>query len=83
MFSGRFLSLDHHFYQSRQCENKADRVDNVGKEHPGLYQLIIEDNGCGGKETDGEEKAGIGICNMQDRVAALGGRIQPTWQYII
>ena len=58
--------------------SKADRVDIVVREHPGLYQLIIEDNGCGAKETDGEEKTGIGIRNMQDRVAALGGRIQIT-----
>ena len=58
--------------------SKADRVDIVVREHPGLYQLIIEDDGCGAKEADGEEKAGIGIRNMQDRVAALGGRIQIT-----
>lgn len=58
--------------------SKADRVDIVVREHPGLYQLIIEDDGCGLKESDGGEKSGIGIRNMQDRVAALGGRIQIT-----
>lgn len=58
--------------------SKADRVDIVVREHPGLYQLIIEDDGCGSKESDGGEKSGIGIRNMQDRVAALGGRIQIT-----
>lgn len=56
----------------------ADRVNIIVREHPGLYQLVIEDNGCGAKGTDQGETEGIGIRNMKDRVTALGGRIQIT-----
>lgn len=58
--------------------SNADRVNVVVREHPGLYQLIIEDNGCGEKERDKQGEKGIGIRNMKDRVSALGGRLQIT-----
>ncbi len=56
--------------------SEADRADIVVREHPGLYQLIIEDNGRGEQKQQGRK--GIGIRNMKDRVSALGGRIQIT-----
>lgn len=43
------------------------------REHPGLYQLIIEDNGTVSKKP---EASGLGLINMQDRVSALYGNIQ-------
>lgn len=55
--------------------SNASRVEIVAREHPGLYQLIIEDNGTEkGKQSAGAD--GIGIRNMKDRVRALGGSIQ-------
>lgn len=56
--------------------SNADRTDIVVREHPGLYQLIIEDNGY--NETKKQGEGGIGIRNMKDRVSSLGGRLQIT-----
>lgn len=39
-------------------------------EHPGFYQLVVEDNGRQSKNGD---KNGMGIENMEERVKALGG----------
>ena len=43
------------------------------REHPGLYQLIIEDNGTVSPKM---ESSGLGLINMQDRVSALDGNMQ-------
>lgn len=56
----------------------ATRVRVVAREHPGFYQLIVEDNGrqriCGpGKQ---EENRGIGIRNMKERVDTFGGNLE-------
>ncbi len=40
------------------------------REHPGFYQLSIEDNGTG---TKAEAGRGIGLSNMKERAEALGG----------
>lgn len=53
----------------------ASEVVITAREHPGMYQLIIEDNGKGASEND-NELSGIGIRNMKDRICALGGNIQ-------
>lgn len=49
------------------------------REHPGLYQLIIDDNGQVADSIpsmmDGA-KSGMGLSNMKDRVQTLGGNIQ-------
>lgn len=42
------------------------------REHPALYQLVIQDNGS---KFDSESNDGIGIKNITDRVAALGGNV--------
>ena len=39
-------------------------------EHPGFYQLVVEDNGRQSKNGD---KNGMGIETMEERVKALGG----------
>ena len=56
------------------------------REHPALYQLIVEDNGTvkepiqsGGVKTVSREfqsGQGMGIRNMSDRVRMLGGMMQ-------
>ena len=42
------------------------------REHPGFYQLLIEDNGTQIREN---KHVGIGLTNMRQRVEALGGNI--------
>lgn len=55
----------------------ADKVDVLLREHPGFYQMVIEDNGSvkNKKNTDKNSEAGIGLKNMTDRVEALSGTI--------
>lgn len=58
----------------------STQVNIVLREHPALYQVLIEDNGTGGQGlTKGSIKAkdnsGIGLENMRERVAAFGGNI--------
>lgn len=42
------------------------------REHPALYQLVIEDNGT---KSSYNSENGIGVKNMTDRVATVGGNI--------
>ena len=51
----------------------ATRITLLLREHPGFYQLLFEDNGT---HAAIPENSGIGLCNMQDRVEALNGRIR-------
>lgn len=54
----------------------GDRIDVVFREHPAFWQLLIEDNGSGKKEP--AKSGGIGLRNMEDRAASVGGRISFT-----
>ena len=54
--------------------SKGDRISIVIREHPAFYQLMLEDNGSCSEI----KESGIGLKNMQDRAAALGGRISFT-----
>ena len=63
----------------------AMQVRIIVREHPGFYQLIVEDNGnvCDDRIGRGgyltvrpEEGRGIGLCNMKERVDAFGGHIE-------
>ena len=50
----------------------GDRLTVAFIEHPAFYRLLVEDNGhC----TDDSGPGGIGLTNMQDRAAAVGGNI--------
>ena len=40
------------------------------REHPGFYQLSVEDNGTKAKTESGR---GIGLSNMKERAETLGG----------
>ena len=52
----------------------ATNVKIVLREHPAIYQLLIEDNGnASGQKT--VDKTGIGLDNMRERVAAFNGNI--------
>ena len=53
------------------------------REHPGIYQLIIKDNGTKNRKVTMKPDMeiisgvdGIGIQNMRDRIQSLGGNIQ-------
>ena len=49
----------------------GDRLTVIFREHPAFYQLLIEDNGKNAEIRSG----GIGLRNMEDRVAGIGGHI--------
>ena len=69
-----FISITKEAFANIMKHSHATKVQLILREHPGLYQLCIEDNG-----TDAfydPEKSGIGIVNMKERVNALGGTIQ-------
>lgn len=55
--------------------SNATHVDVTIKEHPGFYQLLIEDNGKNkiGSNPDDLVGNGIGLNNMQERVSKLNG----------
>ena len=55
--------------------SNADEVTIMLREHPGFYQMSIEDNGT---KKGSMENAGIGLSNIRERVEALHGilRIQ-------
>lgn len=53
--------------------SNAQNVHIILREHPALYQLIIEDNGS---KSPPQTEDGLGLLNMRDRVAALNGQIQ-------
>ncbi len=54
--------------------SNATVVKIVLREHPALYQLLIEDNGDV-KENKNIDKTGIGLDNMRERVSAFKGSI--------
>lgn len=56
--------------------SNADKITLLLREHPGFYQMSIEDNGTvmRGRKIP-ESNNGIGLLNMKDRVEALGGTI--------
>ncbi|MBO4325456.1 MAG: sensor histidine kinase [Lachnospiraceae bacterium] len=56
--------------------SNGDEIDIIFREHPGFYQLLIEDNGKNKEQT--EFSGGIGLRNMEDRAKNVGGRISFT-----
>lgn len=51
--------------------SSGDRIMITVREHPGMYQLVVEDNGSCTKIAE----TGIGLSNMRDRASAVGGHI--------
>jgi len=52
----------------------GDRIKLVLREHPGFWQVVIEDNG----HPKGINSGGIGLRNMEDRARSAGGTISFT-----
>lgn len=50
----------------------ATRIDLVLREHPAIYQLLIQDNGTVSAASDGR---GMGLESMRERVESLGGTL--------
>lgn len=53
----------------------ATSIEVQVHEYPGLYQLIVQDNGSG-KKDDTSTGSGMGLQAMDDRVRALGGTLR-------
>ena len=53
-----------------QCN---EDVRAIFREHPGFFQLLLTDNGNNAVIKD--NPGGIGLKNMEDRAASVGGRI--------
>ena len=75
-----FIAIVKEALNNVEKHSDATGVFIMVREHPALYQLMIEDNGSKknreNMERMEEAPRGIGIGNMKDRVRALGGRIQ-------
>lgn len=57
--------------------SNATQVTILVREHPALYQLLIQDNGS---KQEASKEHGIGIENMEERVKSLHGQISITNQ---
>jgi signal transduction histidine kinase len=67
-----FISITKEALANIMNHSNADRVQVSMLEHPGMYQLCIEDNGVA-KKISG---TGIGLINMKERVHSIKGHIQ-------
>lgn len=67
-----FISITKESLSNIIKHSNATNVRVVVREHPSMYQLIIEDNGTQFKE---DSENGIGLINMKDRVQSLNGNI--------
>lgn len=56
--------------------SNADTVHIVAREHPGLYQLFVEDNGTIPTSFAEGSSSGLGLLNMEDRIRSLDGTLQ-------
>ncbi len=53
--------------------SNADKAQITLREHPGLYQLSVRDNGT---QTTTQKPPGLGLSDMRDRTDSLGGSMQ-------
>lgn len=56
--------------------SNGSRLEVLVREHPGLYRMTIADNGTKAVAADGVFVEGIGLSNIRERVAAIGGTVQ-------
>ncbi len=87
-----FLAITKEALNNTMKHSNATKVSVTVKEHPGFYQLLIEDNGTGASSAfvagntsaggppsfNARAESGIGLSNMQQRVDALGGILHIT-----
>ena len=60
--------------------SNATKVQIIVREHPGLYQLVVEDNGTLFEKEEIRKKKelhkGMGLNNMEERAKVMGGTFQ-------
>lgn len=69
-----FIAITKEAIQNIQKHSNATKASVRISEHPGFYNLYIEDNGTVASIEN--ERSGIGLTNMKDRVQALNGTIR-------
>ena len=70
-----FLAIAKEAFANVVRHSDADKVTVFVCEHPGFYQMSVEDNGTSASLPEETGQGGIGLANMKDRVQALGGTI--------
>ena len=74
-----FLAITKEALANVVRHSNATRVSLYFCEHPGFYQMLVEDNGTDIKVKEVQiakaQVSGIGLSNMRERVEALGGTI--------
>ena len=74
-----FLAITKESLANVVRHSNATRVSLYFCEHPGFYQMLVEDNGTDIKVKEAQiakaQVSGIGLSNMRERVEALGGTI--------
>lgn len=68
-----FISIIREAVNNTVKHSNGDSLKVVIREHPGFYQLIINDNGT---NSSVDVTGGIGLINIRDRVRELGGSIR-------
>jgi signal transduction histidine kinase len=67
-----FISVTKEALSNIIKHSNATEAIVIVREHPALYQLVVHDNGTGSSYNS---ENGIGIKNITDRVAAVGGNV--------
>lgn len=67
-----FISITKEALTNISKHSNASRVRILVREHPAMYQLVIEDNGTSFSKSPDN---GIGLVNMHDRINTLNGNI--------
>jgi signal transduction histidine kinase len=67
-----FIAVTKEALSNIMKHSNATEASVTIREHPALYQLVVEDNGTKASYNAGD---GIGIKNINDRVSAVGGNV--------
>lgn len=73
-----FIAIAKEAVNNAVKHSKGDEIRIIVREHPAFYQLEIMDNGTSADERklSGETGDGIGIKNIKERVAVIGGTMR-------
>ena len=74
-----FVSIVREAATNTVKHSDATSIEVQVREYPGLFQLVVQDNGTGGGSNDAADY-GMGLQAMDDRVRALGGTLRAGWQ---
>ncbi len=68
-----FINVTKEAVNNTLKHSNATKMDILIREHPGFYQLLIQDNGTDIKLN---HESGIGLTNIEDRVKSLNGNLK-------